>query len=111
MQANDESLFLYDENDDISTYAVEDHQPPFLDNIKDELLANTQLTSICGSNLQCLFDYNQTGNSTIGSFATSFQQDSEFLLSLYCMYIASYILIYIYIYIYIYIIKYGSTYH
>ena len=81
----DESLFLYDDNDDVSTYAVTDHQPPFLDNIKDELLANTQLTTICGSNLQCLFDYNQTGNSSIGSFATRFQQESEFLLTQYCM--------------------------
>lgn len=86
MQTINESLFLYNENDDISTYAVTDHQPPFLDDIKDELLANTQLTSICGSNLQCLFDYNQTGNSSIGSFAANFQQESEFYLSLYCMY-------------------------
>ena len=86
IQTNEDSLFIYNNNDNyVSTYTVEDHQPPFLDEIKDELLANTQLSSVCGSNLQCLFDYNQTGSPSIGLFATRFQEDSESMLSLYCV--------------------------
>jgi len=79
-----ESLFFYDDTKNSSTYADEIHHPPFLDEIADELLANTQLTDLCGSNLQCLFDYNQTGNSFIGSFAAIYQQNLEFYET-YCM--------------------------
>ena len=85
MEENDESLFFYDDGEDFSTYVDADHQPPFLDEIANELLANTQLTDTCGSNLQCLFDYNQTGNSSIGFFAADFQQRLDYYEILYCM--------------------------
>lgn len=78
LQDNDESLFFYGDNENVSTYIDVTHQPPFLDEMTNELLANTQLTSVCGNNLQCLFDYNQTGRFSIGSFTANFQRDTEF---------------------------------
>lgn len=89
LQANNESLFFYDDGEDFSTYADADHQPPFLDEIANELLANTQLNNTCGSNLQCLFDYNQTRNPSIGMFAAIFQQELDYREILYCMWLSN----------------------
>ena len=88
-----ESLFFYEDNENSSTYAIEDHDPPFLDEITDELLANPQLTSVCGDHVLCLFDYNQTGDPAIGIDTAYFDQLSTFYKELNCKYN-----VYIYIY-------------
>lgn len=85
LEVNDESLFFYDDDKNISTYVITEHEPPFLDEITEELLANVQLTDICGNSLQCLYDYSQTGDSSIGLFATNFQQELSDNGIFYCM--------------------------
>ena len=73
---NEESLFLYDNNESTTTYAVEDHNPPFLDEILDELITNSNLTSVCSDDILCLFDYNQTGESSVGLDSANFFSSS-----------------------------------
>jgi len=68
------------------THVVEGHDPPFLDDIVTELLANTELTTLCEDNVQCLFDYNQTGDPTIGNQTVMFLQDSELNKKMNCKY-------------------------
>jgi len=73
---DEESLFLYYNNENATTYAVEDHNPPFLDEILDELLANSNLTSVCSDDMLCLFDYSQTGDSSVGLDTADFFSSS-----------------------------------
>lgn len=40
-----------------------DHVPPFMDEILPSLLENVTLVEVCGSNVECLFDFSQTGDA------------------------------------------------
>jgi len=84
--SDDERLFFSNESVDAPTHVVEDHDPLFLDEIVNELLANTELTTLCEDNVQCLFDYNQTGDATIGAQTAMFLQDSELDKNMNCKY-------------------------
>ena len=42
------------------------HIPPFLDETLLSLMENSTLTDICGDNVECLFDFAQTGDIEVG---------------------------------------------
>ena len=42
------------------------HIPPFLDEILSSLMSNLTLTDVCGDNVECLFDFAQTGDVEVG---------------------------------------------
>jgi len=65
-------------------HAIENHDPPFLDEIIDELFSNNELINFCGYNVQCLFDYNQTGDSTIAAQTAMFLRNSQYRKELNC---------------------------
>ena len=58
------------------TFSVPDHTPPFLDEILSSLMGNTTLTDVCGDNVECLFDFNQTGDATVGMAAMTFENET-----------------------------------
>ena len=70
-----ESLFQYEQGQTVETLSVPDHIPPFLDNIRARLEGNSTLTDTCGSNTQCLFDFDQTGNEAVGMATMDFMQE------------------------------------
>ena len=53
----------------MDTYSVPDHIPPFLDEILSSLMGNSSLLDVCGDNVECLFDFNQTGDPNVGMAA------------------------------------------
>ncbi|XP_065884099.1 mucin-like protein isoform X2 [Dysidea avara] len=64
-----ESLFTYTLGENVDTYSVPDHIPPFLDEILSSLMGNSSLLDVCGDNVECLFDFNQTGDPNVGMAA------------------------------------------
>ena len=64
-----ESLFTYGPDEDAGNYSFPDHVPPFLDEILSNLTANSTLVDVCGDNVECLFDFGQTGNVSVGMAA------------------------------------------
>ena len=66
-----ESLFTYEDGKSVHTFSVPDHAPPFLDEILSNLMGNSTLTDVCGTNVECLFDFSQTGDMEIGMAAIS----------------------------------------
>lgn len=69
-----ESVFQYGVNENVNTFSNPNHIPPFLDEIRDNLGNNDSLTSVCGDNLVCLFDFGQTGDQAIGMATMAFQE-------------------------------------
>ena len=70
-----ESIFQYMMGEDVSTFSQPDHMPPFLDKIIDTLEGNSTLTAVCGSNTECLFDFSQTGDETVGIATMQFTEE------------------------------------
>ena len=70
-----ESIFQYMMGEDVSTFSQPDHMPPFLDVIIDTLEGNSTLTAVCGSNIECLFDFSQTGDETVGMATMQFTEE------------------------------------
>ena len=62
----DESIFTYEDGQSVDTFSVPNHVPPFLDEILPNLMGNATLTDICGDNVECLFDFSQTGDVKVG---------------------------------------------
>ena len=58
------------------TFSDPDHIPPFLDDIQSSLMNNSTLTDVCGNNAECLFDFNQTGDATVGMAAMAFENET-----------------------------------
>ena len=61
-----ESIFTYEGNNNVTTYSDPNHVPPFLDEITSNLTGNSTLTAVCGNNVECLFDFAQTGDAEVG---------------------------------------------
>ena len=53
----------------VDTFLNPNHIPPFLDKILSNLMGNSTLTDVCGSNAECLFDFAQTGEIEVGMAA------------------------------------------
>ena len=53
-----------------------DHIPPYLDDIVSNLRNNSMLTDVCGDNVECLFDFDQTGDVEVGMAAMGFENET-----------------------------------
>ena len=69
-----ESIFQYMPGESVSTFSDPNHVPPFLDEISQNLEANETLTNVCGNNMECLFDFAQTGNEGVGMATMAFME-------------------------------------
>ena len=58
------------------TFSDPSHMPPFLDEILSSLTQNSTLTAVCGSNIECLFDFAQTGDLEVGMAAMEFENET-----------------------------------
>ena len=65
----EESIFNYEPGESVVTFSYPNHIPPFLDEILSSLMENSTLTDVCGDNVECLFDFNQTGDAEVGMAA------------------------------------------
>ena len=71
-----ESIFDYEASESVVTFSVRNHAPPFLDEILSSLMENSTLTDVCGDNVECLFDFSQTGDATVGMAAMTFEDEA-----------------------------------
>ena len=73
---DDGSIFTYGLNENVAAFSNPDHVPPFLDEIISNLERNSTLTEMCGNNLQCLFDLDQTGDVNVGMDTLQFEEET-----------------------------------
>lgn len=60
----EESLFFYNEGENVSTFSDPNHMPTFLDELDNE--TRTAAIAVCGeTNIECIFDFSQTGNQEL----------------------------------------------
>ena len=59
----------------MTTFSQPNHMPPFLDEIRANLTGNDTLTAVCGDNTECLFDFSQTNDETVGMATMQFEED------------------------------------
>ena len=59
----------------VTTFSQPNHMPPFLDEIRANLMGNDTLTAVCGDNTECLFDFSQTNDETVGMATMQFEED------------------------------------
>ena len=60
----------------MSTFSNPNHIPPFLDEILSSLMGNSTLTNACGENVECLFDFAQTGDVEVGMVALAIENET-----------------------------------
>ena len=60
---------MYQVGESVDTFSNPDHTPPFLDKLLTSVMNNSNLTAICGNNVECLFDFDQTGDVEVGMAA------------------------------------------
>jgi len=60
----------------VSTFSDPNHVPPFLDEISSTLMGNSTLTDVCGDNVECLFDFSQTGDIEVGMAAITVENET-----------------------------------
>ena len=65
----EESIFTYEAGKSVGTFSNPDHTPPFLDELLASLVNSSTLTDVCGDNIECLFDFAQTGDMEVGMAA------------------------------------------
>jgi len=71
-----ESIFAYEPGENVGTFSDPNHVPPFLDEIKSNLMGNSTLTDVCGDNVECLFDFGQTGDVKVGMATMAVQNET-----------------------------------
>ena len=74
----EESLFYYENGENVSTLSDPNHIPIFLDEIDNETL--NEAIAFCGGdeNIECLFDFSQTRNEALAqSTANTNNQNNE----------------------------------
>ena len=72
----DESIFTYESGESVDAFSMPDHTPPFLDEILSDLTGNSTLTDVCGDNVECLFDFSQTGDMEVGMAAIAVENET-----------------------------------
>ena len=60
----------------MDTFSNPDHTPPFLDELLASLMSNSTLTDVCGDNVECLFDFAQTGDMEVGMAAMTVENET-----------------------------------
>ena len=60
----------------MTTFSDPSHLPPFLDDILSSLMNNSTLTDVCGDNVECLFDFDQTGDVEVGMAAMTVENET-----------------------------------
>ena len=71
-----ESIFTYKVGESVNTFSDPNHVPPFLDEILSSLMGNSTLTDVCGDNVECLFDFAQTGDVEVGMVAIAIENET-----------------------------------
>ena len=73
----DESLFYYSKGQGVANYSVPDHIPHFLDEIDD--VRRKEAENVCGGpqNIQCIFDYCETGNRELAQNTQRTMEENE----------------------------------
>ena len=73
----EQSLFYYEDGQDVTTFSFPNHKPDFLDEIDKELLS--QGIEICGSdkNKECLFDFFETKNEALARSTASTNNENN----------------------------------
>ena len=72
----EESIFTYEAGKSVEAYSNTDHIPPFLDELLAGLMNNSTLTAVCGDNVECLFDFDQTGDIEVGMAAIAVENET-----------------------------------
>ena len=72
-----ESNFTYEPSENVTSFSNTSHIPPFLDEIVTGLMGNSTLMAVCGNNVECLFDFDQTGNIEVGMAAMTVESEAE----------------------------------
>ena len=81
-----DSIFTYEASEDVVTFSVPNHIPPFLDEILSNLTGNSTLTDVCGDNVECLFDFDQTGDVEVGMAAMAVENETATEMQEACKY-------------------------
>ena len=71
-----ESIFTYEMGENVAMFSDPDHIPPFLDEILSNLTGNSTLTDVCGENVECLFDFAQTGDMEVAVAAMTVENET-----------------------------------
>ena len=71
-----ESIFTYESNESVAVFSNSDHTPPFLEEVLASLTENLTLTDVCGDNVECLFDFEQTGDAKVGIAALAVDNEA-----------------------------------
>ncbi|XP_078585797.1 uncharacterized protein LOC144867617 [Branchiostoma floridae x Branchiostoma japonicum] len=81
----EESLFTYKDGQDATSFAKPDFRPKFLSQLRDTISDEKQSEAedLCGSNVECLFDFLSTNDTEVGeqtkSSIETFDSDAETL--------------------------------
>ena len=70
-----ESFFTYEPGESVATFSVPNHVPPFMDEILPSLQDNATLIEVCGDNIECLFDFSQTGDAEFGMATIAVEEE------------------------------------
>jgi len=73
---SEESIFTYEPGENMTKFSDPNHVPPFLDEISSSLMENSTLTDVCGDNVECLFDFSQTGDIEVGMVAMAVENET-----------------------------------
>ena len=71
-----ESIFTYEMSEGVDIFSDPNHLPPFLDEILSNLVENSTLTDVCGTNAECLFGFAQTGEVDVGMVAIAVENET-----------------------------------
>ena len=73
----DESLFYYPKGECVANFSVPDHKPLFLDELDN--VTRKKAEDVCGGqqNIQCIFDYSQTGNRELAQNTQRTLEENE----------------------------------
>ena len=74
------SLFSYPDGLSAADFSFPDHMPVFLDELDNSTLSEAR--EICGQDLQCIYDYSQTGNRELAMITMETNQENRMELTL-----------------------------
>ena len=71
----DESLFTYPSGQTLANFSDPNHIPQFLDEIDNT--TREKAKTVCGTNIQCIFDFVQTGNEELAKSTQEIEEQNE----------------------------------
>ena len=78
--SDSDSLFSYPDGLSAADFSFPDHMPVFLDELDSSTLSEAR--EICGQDLQCIYDYSQTGNRELAMITMETNQENRMGLTL-----------------------------